>query len=92
VTRHHHRASMSAPLSTKIVVFLGVALVVVGFGVAGWQRLTAHDAPDGTSVPAQTAQYLPDIGNVVAYVALILIAVVGGAYVLVRSHRRRAGL
>jgi hypothetical protein len=67
-------------------------LVATGFGVAGWQRLTPDDGPDNASPATQAAQqYLPDIRTVVGYLAVILIAVLAGAYVLVRSRRRRAG-
>jgi hypothetical protein len=93
VTSHRHRASMSAPLSTKLVVWLGLLLVAAGFAVAGWDRLSGDDAPDNTSPTAQAAQqYLPDLRTVVGYLAVIAIAVVGGAYVLIRARRRRAGL
>jgi hypothetical protein len=92
VTRHRHRTSTSAPLSTKIVVWLGLGLVAFGFGMAGWQRLTPEDAPDEVSPATQAAQqYLPDMHTVALYLLFFLIAVLGGAYVLVRSRRRRAG-
>ncbi|HSS68845.1 MAG TPA: hypothetical protein VLK34_09865 [Nocardioidaceae bacterium] len=82
--------SLSTPLSTKIVVFLGVALVLVGFGIAGWQSLAPDDAPAPSGVPTQAAQqYLPDIRTVVVYLAVIIAAILGGSYVLVRALRQR---
>jgi DMSO reductase anchor subunit len=84
------QTSLSTPLSTKLVVFLGVALVVVGFAIAGWQQLSPDkDQADSIPAPAQSAQqYLPDIRTVVVYLAVLLCAVLGGAYVFVRSRRR----
>ena len=82
--------SLSTPLSTKILVFLGVALVLVGFGIAGWQSLAPDDASDQSSLPTQTAQhYLPDVRTVVVYLAVVLAAILAGSYVLVRALRQR---
>jgi uncharacterized membrane protein YidH (DUF202 family) len=92
VTRHRHGTSLSTPLSTKIVVVLGVGLVLLGFGVAGWQRLSPDDDKDQASTTAQTAQqYLPDVRTVVAYLAVIVVVILAGAFLLVRSRPRRAG-
>jgi hypothetical protein len=92
VTRHRHGRSLSTPLSTKIVVGLGLGLVILGFGVAGWQRLAPDDDADQASSTAQTAQqYLPDVRTVVAYLAVIVAVMLAGAYLLVRSRKRRAG-
>jgi hypothetical protein len=84
--------TLSTPLSTKIVVGLGVGLVLFGFGVAGWQRLAAADDTDEASSTVQNAQhYLPDARTVVAYLAVIIAVMLASAYLLVRSRRRRAG-
>jgi hypothetical protein len=92
VTGQRRGSGLSTPLSTKIVVFLGVAFVVVGFGIAGWQALAPDDPPEPAPVATQTAQqYLPDIRTVVVYLAVILAAILAGAYVLVRARRQRAG-
>lgn len=92
MTSHRHRASLSTPLSTKLVVWLGVGLVATGFGVAGWQRLAPDDPPDNASPTTQAAQqYLPDVRTVVGYLAVIVIVLLAGAYVLIRSRRRRDG-
>jgi hypothetical protein len=91
VTRHR-QGTLSTPLSTKIVVVLGIGLVLFGFGVAGWQRLSPDNETDQTSSTVQNAQqYLPDARTVVAYLAVIVVAILGGAYLLVRSRRRHAG-
>jgi hypothetical protein len=81
---------LSTPLSTKILVFLGVALVLVGFGIAGWQSLAPDDASNSSPVATQSAQhYLPDVRTVVVYLAVIVAAILGGSYVFVRALRQR---
>jgi hypothetical protein len=85
---------LSTPVSTKILVALGIGFVVVGFGIAGWQRLTKDEAPEAevTSPVGKVAQpYLPDVRMIVVYLGFVLIAIMAGAYVLIRSRRRRAG-
>jgi hypothetical protein len=93
VTGDRRGAPTSAPLSTKILVGVGVLCVLGGFGIAGWQRLTEHDESDQTSTSAQIAhQYLPDVRTLVLYLAVVVAAILAGAYLLVRARRRRSGL
>jgi hypothetical protein len=80
-------------MSTKIVVGLGMACVLIGFGIAGWQQLAKDDKPDSTSPTAQLAHpYLPDMRDIVLFLAVVVAAILGGAYVLIRARRRRPGL
>jgi hypothetical protein len=92
VAATRRRAPTSAPVSTKIVVGLGLLLVVGGFALAGWQSLTSDDPAEAiAAAPHPAQQYLPSVETVVAYAAAIGTVVIAGAYVLVRSRRRRSG-
>jgi hypothetical protein len=92
VAATRRRTPTSAPASTKIAVGLGLLLVIGGFALAGWQSLGSDDAPEVTStVPHSPQHYLPSIQTVVAYAAVIVTAVIAGAYVFVRARRRHSG-
>jgi hypothetical protein len=88
-----HRPPTSAPLSTRIAVGFGLLLVVGGFALAGWERLTEDDSTE-VSAPTgpPTHEYLPNVETVVAYAGAIVAVVIAGGYVLVRARRRRSGL
>ena len=91
MSRHRHRARTGAPPSTKLVVALGLALVVSGFGLAGWQRLA--EGSDGEGAPPTTylSTYLPGARSVAMFALAIAVAVVAGGCVLIRSRRRGGG-
>jgi hypothetical protein len=87
VTGHRHRAPTSAPLSTKLIVGLGAGLVVFGFALAGWERLS--DDPDAAAPPPavqSAARYLPSLDSLMLFVGGSLVALIAGVYVMVRAR------
>jgi hypothetical protein len=93
VSGHRHRTSSSAPLSTRIVVALGLAFIVGGFGLAGWQRLTEHDEdPSASPATSMFSAHLPNARTVAVYLLVIAAVAMAGALVLIRTRRRGDGL
>ena len=91
--RTHANASpaTSAPLSTKIVVWLGVLLVGVGATLAVVDHIRGDDEPTGaqTAQAANTGISLPISGHLLQFVALLVVGVlVVGFFVVTRGPAR----
>jgi hypothetical protein len=89
VSTHRHRARSGAPLSTKLAIALGLAFVVGGFGLAGWQRL-AEGSDEESAPPAASmlSTHLPGARSVAVFALAIAAAVIAGAFVFIRSRGR----
>ncbi|HSS68851.1 MAG TPA: hypothetical protein VLK34_09895 [Nocardioidaceae bacterium] len=80
------------PLSTKIVVWLGLVLVAIGGGIAITDHLRSSTATENpTTVPAQASGFVvPGSEHLMQFIGLLVVGVcVAGFLVLSRSAARR---
>jgi hypothetical protein len=81
------------PLSTKLVVGLGLLLVAIGGGIAIADRMRATTAQQSArDVPAQASGFVvPGSEHLLQYVGLLVAAVcIAGFLVVTRSATRRS--
>jgi hypothetical protein len=85
-------SATSTPLSTKIVVWLGVLLVGVGAALAVVDHLRGDPETSGADAApaATTGVSLPTSGHLLQFVALLVVGVlVVGFFVLTRGPSRK---
>ena len=86
-------AAPRTPLSTKIVVWLGVLLLAVGAGIAIADQLRSSTSTTSpTEVPAQASGFVvPGSEHLLQFVGLLVAGVcIAGFFVVTRSATRRS--